>query len=235
MEKRDDSDAERSPDEWLISAAKRGSAEELALALSRGADPNACDRRYASSALTWAVDSDAWNFDGLLDEPPSQERMLCAKLLLAAGARVDAKNKLGTTPLLAALGCAKRVELLIAAGADPNESSAGEGISALMAASGFAADPRSIEALVSAGADLEARSANGMTAMFWAAASGRLSRMKKLAELGASVEVVNGQGKSLEEAASGKANETSMRAWIVSMKLAKIIPDPGGERAAPRL
>lgn len=86
------------------------------LLLAASADPLAAKNRRASQPLHYAADghleSPAWN-------PKRQVAMI--RLLLKAGAKVDAQDKNGATPLHRAVRtrCAAAVKYLLAAGADP--------------------------------------------------------------------------------------------------------------------
>jgi ankyrin repeat protein len=90
-------------------------------------------------------------------------------LLIAAGAKVDLKNREGITPLhLASLfGNSRIIDRLIKAGADPKQKGpAGETMLMLAARNG---SPDAIKSLVAAGADVNAKEPiRGTTALMWA-------------------------------------------------------------------
>lgn len=97
--------------------AAAGYRVEIAkLLLAAGADPFAAKNRRASQPLHYAADghleSPAWN-------PKQQVAMI--RLLLKGGAKVDAQDKNGATPLHRAVRtrCAAAVECLLEGGADP--------------------------------------------------------------------------------------------------------------------
>lgn len=91
-------------DKKLRKAAKRGDAAEIARLLDAGADINAAGGFWGNTALGWAADQ------GHLD---------CARLLLDRGAKIDAPNSLGWSPLVNAIlgNRAPIVELLLEKGA----------------------------------------------------------------------------------------------------------------------
>ncbi len=91
----------------LMLAAQNGRAEVVKALIGAGADVNARERLFSSTALMCVVD---------YDHPD------IVKTLLAAGADIDAKDPSGWTALAhaASLGYADEVNILIKAGADVN-------------------------------------------------------------------------------------------------------------------
>lgn len=93
------------------------------------------------------------------------------KLLLEAGADVNAKNEYGYTPLLGAAEVATNPEvtkLLLNAGSDV-KAAGKDGKTALMLAAQSNSNPNVIKALLDAGADVNVKDKNGMTAKDYAA------------------------------------------------------------------
>ena len=111
-----------------------------------------------------------------------------AEALIGAGARVNATNDLGVTPLLVAAADAggAMVALLLGAGADPNAvPSSGE--TALMAAA-RTGRVESVRALLQRGADVNAGdAARQQTPLMWAAAHAHADVVQLLVEGGADV------------------------------------------------
>jgi ankyrin repeat protein len=89
-------------------------------------------------------------------------------LLLRSGAKVNAANDLGATPLWLAAqnGSSAMARALLAAGADPNKSLlAGESPLMVAARGGY---PDVAEQLIAKGANLNERGTRGQTALMWA-------------------------------------------------------------------
>jgi ankyrin repeat protein len=95
-----------------------------------------------------------------------------AKLLLAAGANVNAENRYGVRPLSLACtnGNTEFVELLLNAGAEPN-APLRSGETPLMTAA-RTGNVGPVKALLTKGADVNAKVPSGQTALMWAAAEG---------------------------------------------------------------
>ena len=107
------------------------------------------------------------------------------KLLLAAGAKADLPNVTGITPLMAA---------------------AGNGSSKIDTRGRYKSPDQAIEAiglLLAAGADINARDAQGQTAVFGAAIFGWNDVIRMLVSRGAKVDVLDARGKSAVDAALG--------------------------------
>jgi len=164
-------------DELLI-AAQRDDGKRVMVLMLRGADPNARNAKR-QSALHVAL---------------SQESERALKSLLEhPGLDVNAINQAGETPLmLAALkGRVDWAESLVARGALVNEP----GWNALhYAASG--PSPDLVSWLVGKGAEIDALSPNGTTALMMAAGYGPLSSVERLLKAGADPTRRNQQGLS---------------------------------------
>ena len=106
------------------------------------------------------------------------------KVLLDAGAFVDAGSEIGRTPLqfAAESGEIEMARLLLRCGADVNAAD-DVGISALHLAT--LAGPRMCEVLIAAGAGLEARDGNGRSPIDWASNDGNEAVVKLLRSRGA--------------------------------------------------
>ena len=95
----------------IAAAAYRLTLAEALLAV--GADPGAASNRRASQPLHYAADGSPGRI------PARQVAMI--RLLLTAGAKINAQDKNGATPLHRAVRtrCAEAVQCLLAAGANP--------------------------------------------------------------------------------------------------------------------
>lgn len=160
----------------LLLAAQRDDGKRVMVLMLRGADPNARNAKR-QSALHIAL---------------SQESDRAVKSLLEhPGLDVNAINESGETPLmLAALkGRLDWAEALVARGALINEP----GWNALhYAASG--PSPELVSWLLAKGAEIEALSPNGTTALMMAAGYGPLSSVEHLLKAGADPTRRNQQG-----------------------------------------
>lgn len=114
------------------------------------------------------------------------------RALLQARTQIDATDRDGITPLMAAAkrGDAAAVTALLVAGAHVNTESR-RGNTALHLASTHAAIVRH---LLAAGADVDARNEQGETALFLAAKAGATDAVSALLAAGASTAIRNHQG-----------------------------------------
>lgn len=94
----------------LMAAARGGSAGVIRLLLSSGAHATNTDK-LRRSALHWAV-----------AQSDDSNQAICVRVLLDAGADVNAKDEAGITPLMNAawFGCEEAVRVLLQHGADPH-------------------------------------------------------------------------------------------------------------------
>ncbi|MCC7376006.1 MAG: ankyrin repeat domain-containing protein [Verrucomicrobiales bacterium] len=111
------------------------------------------------------------------------------RLLLDAGATVNATNHAGVTPLLRAAADPAKVDLLLGRGANPNLASA-LGHTPLMLAARCPSATESVRLLLRHGAQPNAQSRFGATALMAAAASDHLDNVRLLVESGAQVNAV---------------------------------------------
>jgi len=117
--------------------------------------------------------------DTPLDCAAFNGRVEVVQVLLAAGADMNAKGKIGDTPLLsAARGFQKRrvqvVQLLLAAGADANACNDYEGSTPLHHAAIYG-QVEVVQALLAVGADINARNEDGRTPLSLAKQAGHSS------------------------------------------------------------
>ena len=131
-------------------------------------------------------------------------------LLIRAGAKVNAANRFGVTPMSLAArgnGDARLVEALLAAGVDPNSTSP-EGETILMTAS-RSGSAEAVQVLLAHGASVNLKEGwHEQTALMWAAADNQPAIVKALLAAGAEV---NRRAKVLPEApvGRGRGSETS--------------------------
>lgn len=130
-----------------------------------------------TTALHWAV---------------QQDNSQLVRALLTAGAKVNAANRYGVTPLaLAAInGSRSMVQQLLIAGANPNAAS-GEGETVLMAAA-RTGEPNTLKLLLAAGADPNAAERRfGETALMWAAGHNHAEAIRVLVAGGAKPDTIS--------------------------------------------
>jgi ankyrin repeat protein len=128
-------------------AALYGDAAFLEQLLKKGADPNARNDAKAT-ALMWAATD-----------------MEKTRVLLAHGADVNAQSDDARTPLMIAAGRPGNialVKLLLDHGAEPNPTANPPGESSPLIQAALAADPDSMQLLMSRGADLKSPGAGGV-------------------------------------------------------------------------
>jgi ankyrin repeat protein len=159
-------------DTRLIEAVKAGNKQAVLALLKQRVDVNA-PQGDGATALHWAVHRDD---------------LTTTDLLIRAGARTNAANDLGVTPVF--LACTNRngamVEKLLSAGANPNAATE-RGQTVLMECS-RAGNLRGVKALLARGADVNAREAShGQTALMWAVAQQHPDVVAALIELNADV------------------------------------------------
>jgi len=154
----------------LMYAAAVGSVDAVKALLAKGADAKA-KNAFDATALMWGVAN------------PEKVR-----LLVDAGADVNARSKQGMTPLLIAAcnaGSIEIVRLLIAKGADPRATNDG-GTTLLAAAT--ANDPDMVRLFVEKGVEVNAADGKGNTALQFAASNGNLPMVRLLLSKRAAVD-----------------------------------------------
>ena len=149
----------------------------MRLLLDAGADPNAAND-FAATPLMWCAGDAAK-----------------VRLLLSKGAKVDARSKLGRTPLLIAAaydGATEAARLLIEKGADVNARDEG-GMSVLEQAA-CSNHIELVRLLLAKGANVNTADGGGMTPLFVAAGNGDRNAplVKLLLAHGAAVNVKTG-------------------------------------------
>jgi len=159
-------------DSQLISAVRKGNADEVERLLNMGADVNATDTQSGWTVLMYAA---------------YYKQNEIAELLILRGAEVNEKSLLGETALTFACGNGnkKLAELLISKGADVNAKTI-TGMTALMYASsnGY---KEIVELLLLNKADVNARNKYGETALMFACENGHKEVVDFLISKGADV------------------------------------------------
>jgi ankyrin repeat protein len=154
----------------FLSDLRSGEVNRVSSTRAAGANPNARDTN-GNTALMWsAVYGD----------------VRCLKVLVEAGAEVDATNALGATALMRSVFDYEKVRLLVEHGADVNRRSA-LGNSALILAARLADSHRVVEFLLDHGASARATNAWGATALMAAAAGGDEASIRALLARGSDV------------------------------------------------
>ena len=160
-------------DPRLVDAVKSKDRPAVKALLDQQVDVNAAQADGAT-ALAWAAH---WN------------DLETADLLLRAGAKVDAANVYGVTPLF--LACknhsAAMVTKLLAGGANPNAALERTGETPLMTCS-RTGNAEAVKALLARGADPDTQETwRGQTALMWAVEQDHLEAARALIEKGADV------------------------------------------------
>eukprot|EP00667_Euglena_gracilis_P004026 EG_transcript_4044 len=188
-----------------LAAARRANFPVVALLLTRQADPNAADDagmsllQHAAAAgplslletlLQLGADVHHTDHDGqtALMHATSQSRVDAAQLLLGAGAAVgpiSAHSTGGVTALALAAerGCLELVEVLLAAGASQELSTAQSWTPLMMAAKGGRL--AILQTLLAAGGDANAAGFGGRAPLYFAAEAGHVAGVQALLAAGA--------------------------------------------------
>lgn len=203
----------------LADAAMRRDSARVRLLLKQGADVNA-SQGDGMTALHWAA----------LHGDAAQARML-----VTAGARLDARTRNGSyTPLHLASrgGRAAAVVALLDAGADANAGTASGGATALHLAAGNG-DTAVIAALLAHGARIDAREANfGQTPLMWAAAAGRVPAMRVLLGGGADLQATSTVTDMAAQEKAWGAAQAARNKRMAAMRAAEQPPKPVADTAA---
>jgi uncharacterized protein len=208
------------PDASVLEAARRGDADLIRSLVQQGADVNASEGD-GMTALHWAAEGN---------------HARVAEILLYAGARVDARTRVGAyTPILVASrsGNAEVMEVLLKAGSDPKSRTTTGGMGAIHFAAA-AGNPRAVKLLLDHGAEVDAtEGGSDHTPLMVAAANDRVEVVRVLLAHGADVHRTN---RAIDMAA--REAEDNRERQIRNQRLATLrdlgnAPPPHPEPARP--
>lgn len=197
----------------LVTAVEDGSTAAVRVLIEAGADVNA--RRSRGSTLA----------SGLIS--CEQEKLEKLQLLVKAGTDISTPIEHGALPLAQAffgklyLDCLEPAELLLTAGADPNQTD-GNGSAAVHGIAFWSEkDPdAALTLLIEHGADIDLPNQQGMTALLLAARNGTSIRtMERLLAHGADRTARDASGNTLLHAAAmnSKAGNLERYDWVLAL------------------
>ncbi len=203
----DDVEPQREVDKDLREASSKGDVHKLKAAINGGADVNSVSLS-GDTVLLLACESGDEDCIHLLLEAGAEVNkypvLPCAvkmkntsipKLLIEAGADVNAKDKQGLTALYhAALTDCKgtSLQVLLEAGANVNATTPGQ-LSALHAAA-LIGHVNCLKKLLQAGADVNTKTSDGETALIFATERGHMQCVRELILAGAELNLRNDEG-----------------------------------------
>lgn len=211
-------------DRGLVDASRIQDRDRVRSLLARKADVNARSED-GSTALLWAAhwndvstaellirahaDANLANEFGMtpLSRACTNGSAALVELLLNAGANPNARIATGETPIMtcAGTGSADAVRLLIANGADINAKEPSQNQSALMWAASER-HPNVVRLLLEAGANAQAHTKKGFTALHFAAREGDIDTVRQLLASGMSVNITSVSTAPAATAPSGDAS-----------------------------
>jgi ankyrin repeat protein len=231
--------AAASGDHPLVEAARNQDQQQVRTLLNQQADVNVRSDDGAT-ALLWAAHWNALETAGLLiraganvnaanDLRVTPLSLACTngsaalvELLLNAGANPKTPIATGETPLMtcASSSSADAVRMLVARGADVNAKQPSQNQTALMwAAAGH--HPHVVGLLIELGADLQAHTRRGFTALHFAARVGDLESTRVLLAAGASVDI-RSQPDLLEEGGVARRGDAEASAGSTPLLVATV-------------
>ena len=196
--------AQKITDAQFLEICRNGTEQEIIKALKSGANPNAKENVFGSTALMWAIDNNypeavkalirananvnARDKLGrtalmlLLDE--AQPNVEFIKILLKAGADVNAKDDSGTYVIMwAVLHTPEIMNIILKAGAKLNVLT-NSGSNVLMEAV-KGENPEIVKMLIKEGINVNAKNKDGMTALMYAARDSNKEVINILIDAGA--------------------------------------------------
>lgn len=165
-------------EDTIYLAACRGQLERVKTLIEAGTDVNAKDE-FGCTPLQWAV---------LADSPA------VAEFLVAKGADVNVQDKNGFAPISVAPG-RNTIQFLISQGADVNVKNTMNGATRLHNECAIG-NTTTVECLLAAGADVNAKTKRGTTPLHRAALLGHKDTVKFLIERGANINASDNQGRT---------------------------------------
>ena len=185
----------RTPLMWAVAA---GAHECAARILELGGDPNHADARNVTSLMLAAYEEGPRSFDEMetvgVEGAAEEADLTLVQMLLRAGARVDAKDATGRTPLFfAVMGASRDAAFeLLEAGAQENVRD-DHGVTPLLLAVDMGDDDM-VRLLLSGSAACDMQDAQGRTPLAWAAYSGFGPTAMLLLEAGADPSKMDDKG-----------------------------------------
>ena len=183
-------------DSALVAAARSGDVATIGQAIKDGKNLEQADQDGAT----------------LLGVAAGAKQVEVVRVLLEGGAKIEARDQKGRSPLLAAVQTRRSsvevVRALIAKGADVNtRGTAMSGGTPLSWAAGPFNNPEIVAALVAANADVNQANDTGMTPLMWAARYGAPVTVKMLLDAGADVTATNKLGQTSLDLARQKRSD----------------------------
>ncbi len=192
-------------------ATPRSSAatvESALAAAARSGDVTAIGQAIKDGKNLEQADQDGATLLGIAARAKQAE---VVRVLLEAGAKIEARDQKGRSPIMAAVQTRRSsvevVRALIAKGADVNTRGTMIGGTPLSWAAGPFSNPEIVAALVAANADVNQANNTGMTPLMWAARFGAPATVKVLLDAGADVTATNKQGQTSLDLARQKGND----------------------------
>jgi len=219
----------RSINDELLAAVLDRDADAVLAALSRGANPSFSHRETGTPALLLAFHRHTTTFPGASPGERSESfyrievDLPSLDLLLSHGATTKVSDWLGNSPLAIAAEWhyLDVVRMLLKHGADP-DFGGDTRLTPLMRAVLFDDNPQSnrpvIEALLDAGASVNAQNEQGVTALIYAVSNGKQGAVRLLLERGADPNMRDAGGDTALAIARRQAGDRSMPAIIASLE-----------------
>jgi ankyrin repeat protein len=207
----------------LMAAARHGRADVVEYLLIEDATVNLSGPKEIGTALNQCAFSLMFRNVTLdaegneIEDPPTEQKLACLKLLLGAGANPNVEQAVLGYPLEQVAGNREAAQMLLEAGANPRltgsmqlpryDGSPDAGARERLMAAIEAGDPHAVSEVLSDGADIDEEDEDGHTPIMYAAYLGNMNVVKLLVENGADLNRW-GQGDNvLNRAAAGGHRE----------------------------